>query len=180
MRRFVSVLVVGAVVVAVGCDKKPDGAAASTTTTTSDLQPTKYAPATFPAKGSKPTTMMAVKGGTGSTVPGASSKRLSERGTDRQMRKLAVVDKADCTTAPDNSAECDANSMYYCDDQQLWVVDCDAEAKFGGVNSGSCYEAEAFTECLGCDKASDGSQACCDFEMTVCCDPSGACYSPKG
>ncbi len=180
MRRFVSVLVVGAVVVAVGCDKKPDGAAASTTTTTSDLQPTKYAPATFPAKGSKPATMMAVKGGTGSNVPGANSKRLSERGTDRQMRKPAMVDKADCTTAPDNSAECDGNNLYYCDDQQLWVVDCDAEAKFGGVAGGSCYEAETFTECLGCDKASDGSQTCCDFEMTVCCDPSGACYSPKG
>jgi hypothetical protein len=187
MRRWVSVLVLGAFVVAAGCDDKrskggdPAAAApASSTTTTSVLQPTKYVPATFPARGTRATTSRAVRGGTGTTVPDATSKKLSERGTDREIRKPATVDKADCNTAPDNAAECDGNQMFYCDDQRLWVVDCDAEAKFGGVSSGSCFEAETFTECLGCDKTSDGSQACCDFEMTVCCDPSGACYSPKG
>jgi hypothetical protein len=184
MRRLVSVVLVGVVVVAAGCDdkKSKDGAApvSSATTTTSVLQATKYEPATFPAKGSKPTTGRAVKGGTGATVPDATSKRLSERGTDRAMRKPALVDKVDCNTVPDNAAECDGSQMFYCDDQRLWVVDCDAEAKFGGVSTGSCFEAETFTECLGCDKASDGSSACCDFEMTVCCDTGGACYSPKG
>jgi hypothetical protein len=186
MRRSVIVLVLGAVVMAAGCDDKKsaggdtNAAPVSSATTTSVLQATKYEPATFPAKGTKPTISRAVKGGTGGTTPDANSKRLSERGTDRQMRKPALVDKVDCNTVPDNAAECDGNQMFYCDDRRLWVVDCDAEAKFGGVSSGSCFEGETFTECLGCDKASDGSAACCDFEMTVCCDASGACYSPKG
>ena len=185
MRRWISVLVVGAAfVAAAGCDDKKssgsDQAAMSNPTTTSALQATKYDPATFPAKGSKPTITRAIKGGSGPTVPDANSKRLSERGTDRQMREPAKVDAVDCSKVPDNAAECDGNKMYYCDDQKLWVVNCDAEAKFGGVGSGGCFEAETFTECLGCGKAADGSDACCDFEMTVCCDASGACYSPKG
>jgi hypothetical protein len=181
----VAVVALGAFVVAAGCeDKKPSGgntnaAPASSTTTTSTLQPTKYLPTTFPARGAKPAITRAVKGGTGVTLPDATSKRLSERGTDRQMRKPALVDKVDCNVVPDNAAECDGNQMFFCDDQRLWVVDCDAEAKFGGASSGSCFEAETFTECLGCDKASDGSTACCDFEMTVCCDEGGSCYSPK-
>ena len=153
-------------------------AVSSTTTTTSALMPTIYNKALFPAKGNHPVTTTAKRGGSGPVRPSASSKKLSERGTDRQMRQPATVDMVDCNAAPDNSAECDGDKMYYCDDQQLWQVDCNAEAKQGGVANGSCFEAETFTECLGCDTTQDGSAACCDFQMTVCCDKDGACYSP--
>jgi len=37
------------------------------------------------------------------------------------MRHHAKVDVADCTKLPDNAAECNANEMYFCDDQKLWV-----------------------------------------------------------
>jgi hypothetical protein len=140
--------------------------------------PTSYDKAKFPAKGTHTVTTTAKRGGSGATTPSATSKRLSERGTDRQMRQPATVDMVDCTTAPDNVAECNGDSMYYCDDKALWKVDCNAEAKQGGVAGGSCFEAETFTECLGCDTASDGSTTCCDFQMTVCCDKDGACFSP--
>jgi hypothetical protein len=173
-----------ALAISIGCSKSdapPSGGAAtaSSATTTSALLPTTYSKALFPAKGTHPVTTTAKRGGSGPTRPSNLSKRLSERGTDRQMRVPATVDIVDCNAAVDNAAECDGDNMYYCDDQQLWKVDCNAEAQHGGVAGGGCFEAETFTECLGCDTAADGSQACCDFEMTVCCDKDGSCYSPK-
>jgi hypothetical protein len=184
MRRALFTLaVVGAVCTVAACDKKSDTssspAASATVTSESTLQPVKYDKSKFPARGTHPISAKAIKGGTGPTAPNAMSKKLSEKGTDREMRKPARVDMADCTKQPDNAAECDGDSMYYCDDQRLWVVDCNAEAKFGGVDNGSCFEADTFTECLGCGAATDSSTVCCDFEMTVCCDQGGACYSPK-
>lgn len=174
--------------ISVGCSK-PDApssgspastaTAVSSATTTSALLATSYNKAQFPAKGTHPITSTAKRGGSGPTRPSATSKRLSERGTDREMRQPATVDIVDCSAAPDNVAECDGDKLYYCDDKQLWAVDCNAEAKQGGVASGGCFEAETFTECLGCDATADGSQACCDFQMTVCCDKDGSCYSPK-
>jgi hypothetical protein len=189
MGRWLAVaFVAGGLVVALACDKKSDapaGAGASAgpsaaSSASSTLAPVKYDKSKFPAKGTHATISMATKGGSGATRPGPTSKRLPEAGTDREMRKPATIDMVDCTTVADNAAECDGSKMYFCDDQKLWVVDCDAEAKFGGVAAGNCFEADNFTECLGCDTASDGSSVCCDFLMTVCCDGSGACYSPKG
>jgi hypothetical protein len=174
---FVVVSVVGVVVASAGCTKKAEGGGAAEPA--SVLQPTVYNKATFPARGTKPITGRAVRGGTPPTAPNNMSKKLSERGTDREMRKPAKADMADCKIVPDNSAECDGDTMYYCDEQKLWMVDCNAEAKMGGVGSGSCFEAETFTECLGCDKTADGTDACCDFAMSVCCDKDGNCYSPK-
>lgn len=177
-----------ALAVSIGCSKSEapssGGAAATSTavssaTTTSALLPTTYNKAQFPAKGTRPVTTTAKRGGSGATRPSATSKKLSERGTDRESRQPATVDMVDCNAAPDNAAECDGDKLYYCDDKQLWQVDCNTEAKQGGVASGGCFEAETFTECLGCDATADGSQACCDFEMTVCCDKDGSCYSPK-
>jgi hypothetical protein len=174
--------------VSIGCSKSDapssGGGAAATTavssaTTTSALLPTTYNKAQFPAKGTRPVTTTAKRGGSGPTRPSNLSKKLSERGTDRESRTPATVDMVDCNAAVDNAAECDGDKMFYCDDQQLWQVDCNAEAQHGGVASGGCFEAETFTECLGCDVTADGSQACCDFEMTVCCDKDGSCYSPK-
>jgi hypothetical protein len=161
------------------CDKKPttDDTAAATS---SDPTYPKIVYTKKPAgKGTHAVTQTAKRGGSGATAPNAGSLRTPEPSTDRQMRKRARVDLADCKTLPDNAAECDGNSIYFCDDQRLWVVDCDAEAKFSGVASGSCFEGEKFTDCLGCDTADDGSTVCCDFEMTVCCSSTGdACWSP--
>ena len=175
--RSIGIALAGSLLIFVACDKKSD-TPTDTTTTTSTLQTINYNKKP-PGHGSRATTQHAVKGGTGATRPTASSPKMPEAWTDRQMRKPASVDMVDCTKLPDNSAECDGNNLYYCDDQKLWTVDCDAEAKFGGVATGSCFEGESFTNCLGCDAADDGSTACCDFQMNVCCDKDGNCYSPK-
>jgi hypothetical protein len=176
--RLITLAVAGSFVLIVACDKK-SAPATDTATTTSNLQQINYTKK-LPSKGTKPTTQHAIKGGTGDNRPSPNSAATSEAATDRQSRKEAKVDMVDCTKLPDNSAECDGTKFYFCDDKALWYVDCDAEAKFGGVAAGSCYEGEKFIDCLGCDAADDGSQACCDFQMTVCCDKDGNCYSPKG
>jgi hypothetical protein len=166
--------------IVLACDKKPstDSTAASSSAGDSTLNPINYQKKP-PGKGTHPVTQKAVKGGSGPTVPGPTSLRTPEPSTDRQMRKHARADLADCNVLPDNAAECDGASIYFCDDKKLWVVDCDAEAKFSGVKGGSCFEGEKFVDCLGCDTADDGTQACCDFEMTVCCNDAGDCWSPK-
>ena len=184
--RFVVVVSAASLTfVATACSKTDassggSAATAGSATTTSALVAVTYNKSTFPPKGTHAVTTTAHRGGTGGIRPATDSKKLTEHGTDRMMRQPATADVVDCTKTPDNAAECDGDKMYYCDDQQLWMVDCNAEAKQGGVAGGSCFEAETFTECLGCDTASDGSSVCCDFEMSVCCDKDGACYSPKG
>ena len=181
MRILPAVSLVAAIAIAAACDKKPttdSSAATAASGGESTLGPISYSKKP-PGKGSRPVTQKAIKGGSGATAPNASSLRTPEPSTDRQMRKHARVDLADCTKLPDNAAECDGKDMYFCDDQKLWVVDCDAEAKFSGVSSGSCFEGEHFIDCLGCTTADDGTQACCDFEMTECCNDAGDCWSPK-
>lgn len=150
-----------------------------TTQTTSTLTEVKYS-AKVPARGTKPATQKAVKGGAGGTTPTVASQKLSEASTDRQVRKPAKADLADCKALPDNAAECEGQNLYFCDDQKLWLVDCDAEAKLGGASAGSCFEGEKFIDCLGKTTADDSSEVWCDFQSTVCCDKDGACYSPKG
>ncbi len=54
-----------------------------------------------------------------------------------------------------------------------------AVGKLSGLSGGACFEGEKFIDCLGCDKADDGTDACCDYQMSVCCDKDGNCYSPK-
>jgi hypothetical protein len=173
MRRIASVLVVSILCI-VACKKEDPGTTAST-----NLTSVKYQSDKLPARGTKPIMEHAVKGGSGKTAPGADSKLAYEEDTDRDMRKLANVDKVDCPNLPDNVAECEGDKFYYCDDKKLWVVDCANEAKMGGASSGSCFEGENFVDCLGCAPATDGSQVCCDFSQTICCDKDGACYSPK-
>jgi hypothetical protein len=134
----------------------------------------------MPGKGSRAVTQKAVRGGGGDTRPSANSTSISEKGTDRAIRKHADVDKIDCTAANMNlKAECDGTSLYFCSGQKLWLVECDREAKLSGLAGGACFEGEKFIDCLGCDKADDGTDACCDFQMSVCCDKDGNCYSPK-
>jgi hypothetical protein len=166
------------------CDKTPApdnttaAPSASASAGTSTLQNITYT-TKIPGRGTRPITQQAIRGGAGATIPSNASAKTSEASTDRQMRKHAKVDMADCTKLPDNAAECDGNNLYFCDDQRLWVVDCDAEAKFGGATSGACFEGEKFIDCAGCNKADDGSDVCCDSQMNTCCDSKGACYSPK-
>ena len=171
-----SVSVACSLVVLSGCSKtSPD---VDTTQTTSTLTDVKYA-AKIPARGTKPASQKAIKGGSGSTAPAVASQKLSEASTDRQVRKNAKADVADCKALPDNAAECDGNTLYFCDDQKLWMVDCDAEAKLGGASAGACFEGEKFIDCLGKTTADDNSEVWCDFQTSVCCDKDGTCYSPK-
>ncbi len=175
--KSVIIITAGSVVTLLGCSKPaPD---VDTTQTTSVLQEVKYT-AKVPARGTKPATQKAIKGGTGATTPVVASQKLSEASTDRQVRKPAKADMADCTKLPDNAAECEGQNLYFCDDAKLWVVDCDAEAKLGGASAGSCFEGEKFIDCLGKTTAADASEVWCDFQTTVCCDKDGGCYSPKG
>ena len=136
----------------------------------------------YPSRGTKPVTQTAVKGGSGDSRPTGRSSVASEISTDREFRKAATAGTIDCSAKNmDKKAECDQNDFYYCDDNKLWVVNCDAEAKQGGATTGSCYEGEHFIDCLGCGQADDKSTVCCDFQMKVCCSPDGSnCYSPKG
>jgi hypothetical protein len=184
MRFLSAVTLAFVVVVAAACDKKsssdpaPASSAASAGSSASTLTAINYSK-TPPGKGTRPLMQKAIRGGSGATTPNAKSLRTVEASTDRQMRKPASVDLADCTQLPDNAAECNGKDMYFCDDSKLWVVDCDAESKFSGVSGGSCFEGERFVDCLGCTTADDGTQACCDFEMTVCCNDAGDCWNPK-
>jgi hypothetical protein len=148
-------------------------------TTTSTLTSVKYLSDKLPARGTKPVIQHATRGGSGDTLPSATSRTADEEDTDRQSRKLANIDKVDCAKLPDNVGECDGEKFYFCDDKQLWVVDCNAEAKTGGASDGSCFEAEKLVDCLGCGQATDGTHVCCDFSQTVCCGDDGSCYSPK-
>jgi len=161
----------------VACRTKED--AAPTPVATSTLNAVKYVSDKLPARGTKPVTQHATRGGSGDTLPSSTSRTADEEDTDRQTRKLANVDKVDCSKLPDNVGECNGDSFYFCDDKQLWVVDCKAEAKMGGASDGSCFEGEKLIDCLGCGQATDGTHVCCDFSQTVCCGDDGNCYSPK-
>lgn len=160
-----------------GCRTKES--VADKTVATSTLTSVKYESSNLPARGTKAITQHATRGGTGDTLPTATSRTADEEDTDRQSRQLASIDKVDCAKLPDNVGECDGDKFYFCDDKQLWVTDCKAEAKMGGAADGSCYEGEKFIDCLGCGQAADGTHVCCDFSKTVCCGDDGACYSPK-
>lgn len=177
--RIATAVTLSALVAVAACDKKSssESSAASAGSAESVLKQISYDKKP-PGRGNRPVTQKAFMGGQGATLPNAQSLRTPEPSTDRQMRHRARA-SADCRKLPDNAAECDGKTMYFCDDQQLWTVDCDAEAKFSGVQSGSCFEGEKFVDCLGCTTADDGTQTCCDFAMTVCCTPQGDCYSPK-
>lgn len=170
--RSLAIVLAAATLVAVSCKKEePAG--------TSTLTSVKYASDKLPARGAKPIAEHAVKGGSGLNQPNPESHLAYEGDTDRDMRKLAAIDKVDCASLPDNVAECEGEKFYYCDDKKLWVVDCAAEAKMGGAQSGSCWEGENFVDCLGCGTATDGTHVCCDFSQTVCCLDDGSCYMPK-
>lgn len=177
----VAVVLLVAGLIGIACDKG-DAAAPPAPSASAGLGhtvPIKYSTA-LPSRGARPAIDKAIRGGSGSTLPVPDSRRLSEVSTDRQMRKAAIVDKVDCKNpAMDNAAECDGDQMFFCDDLALWVVNCNDEAKFGGQSGGSCFEAEKFIDCLGCGKADDGTDTCCDFRMTTCCGADGTCYSAK-
>ncbi len=171
------ILSVVSVATLLACSKT--GPEVDTAQTTSTLAEVKYT-GKVPARGTKPATQKAMKGGAGGTTPAVASQKLSEASTDRQVRKPAKADVADCKTLPDNAAECEGGNLYFCDDAKLWVVDCDTEAKLGGASAGACFEGEKFIDCLGKTTADDASEVWCDFQTTVCCDKDGSCYSPKG
>jgi hypothetical protein len=196
-RSVVACAFAGFVVVAVACNKGSGsdgsgGSAATATTsaaaatsggskpapaTSSATTPVKYSK--VPSKGTHPATQTAKKGGAGGTQVSGTSLTISEKSTDREFRKEAKAGTIDCSAGNmDNKAECDQNDLYYCDDSRLWVVDCDKEAKNGGADNGSCFEGEKFIDCLGCAKADDGTNVCCDFQMTVCCTDDGNCFKP--
>jgi hypothetical protein len=178
----ISVAAASVLLLIAGCDKHegasgtaPVASAAASGTT----GPIHYS-SRLPGKGKHALLGRGIRGGSGDSRPTINSKRLSEASTDRQLRKPALADKVDCAPASmDNAAECDGTSMYFCDDNALWVISCSEEAQLSGLENGSCFEGETFTDCLGCGKADDGTDVCCDFQLTKCCATDGTCYDPK-
>ncbi len=177
-KRWVVLLGLGALA---ACEKTKgsETADAAAPVASSDLTNVKYAGDKLPPHGTKPIVQHAKRGGSGDTAPTASSRRADEEDTNRQSRKLASLPNVDCTKLPDNVGECDGNNFFFCDDKQLWVTDCNAEAKLGGAVDGACFEGEKLVDCLGCGTATDGARVCCDFSQTICCDATGDCWTPK-
>jgi hypothetical protein len=114
-----ALLLVGLSLLGLACKTKED---ATPEQFVSILMNVKYQSDKLPARGTKPVTQHATRGGTGDTLPTATSRTADEEDTDRQSRKLANIDKVDCTKLPDNVGECDGDNFYFCDDKQLWVT----------------------------------------------------------
>lgn len=121
------------------------------------------------------------RGGGGTTRPVASSNKTSTTTAGLGDAVDPAPDPDPCDGLPDRTAECDGKKLYYCQDHNLNVVDCNATAKSASYGSGDCVEAPAdhITDCLGCDVDDDGSALCCDFGGTICCDDKGNCFDPK-
>ncbi|MBT9555951.1 MAG: hypothetical protein IV100_07980 [Myxococcales bacterium] len=114
------------------------------------------------------------KGGTDGSDPSAESQfktTFSETAEE--------VDDPDgvCEDAPDLVAECSSESeVRYCEEETLFVDDCDAFADSLGYESGACFETEVSTDCFVCDSAEVGSRICCAADLSVCCDDNGDCF----
>lgn len=149
-------------------------------------KPTATAKAATPAKtkrtkaGSKPLGH-GNRGGSGSSRPQSSSSKTSSTSAGLGDPVDPPPDPDPCDGLPDREAECDGKKLYYCQDHNLSVVNCDTVAKQAAYTSGDCVEAPSdhITDCLGCDVDSDGSVLCCDFGGTICCDEKGDCFDPK-
>jgi hypothetical protein len=162
------------------CDKKDPQSTTTAPSGSGGTQQQSANKAKVPSKGKNAITQHAQKGGSGSTKPSKDSATTSEVATDnKKARKEATMDEVDCATLPDNTAECDGTSFYFCDDKKLWVVDCNAEAKNLDMSSGSCFEGDKFIDCLACDKADDGDEVCCNVDNSVCCDHDD-CWNGQG
>ncbi len=130
--------------------------------------------------GSKPIGQ-AVRGGAGGSRPAASSNKTSSTTAGLGDLVSPAPDPDPCDGLPDREAECDGKKLYYCQDHNLMVTDCNASAKAASYTSGDCVEAPSdhITDCLGCDVNDDGEALCCDFGNTICCDNNGSCFDPR-
>jgi len=172
-------------------DPKPVAATAPTPTveaapSASAAKPLASAKPATPAKtkrtkaGAKPLGK-GTKGGSGGSRPTASSNKTSSTTAGLGDDVDPAPDPDPCENQPDRVAECDGKKLYYCQDHDLMVVNCDSVAKQASYTSGDCVEAPSdhITDCLGCDVDDDGSVLCCDFGGTICCDDKGNCFDPK-
>jgi len=173
-------MAVAAAALVAACDKKDPQSSTTGANSAGGTQQQSAKKAKVPAKGKSAVTQHAQKGGSGSTKPSKESATTSEVATDnKKARKEADVDEVDCADLADNTAECDGDKFYFCDDKKLWVVDCQAEAKNLDMSSGSCFEGDKFIDCLACDKAEDGTDVCCNVDNSVCCDHDD-CWNGQG
>ncbi|MFO0549059.1 MAG: hypothetical protein U0271_11780 [Polyangiaceae bacterium] len=134
----------------------------------------------LPKKGAGKSAGKGKKGGDGSKTPKADDKKAPAATTGATDKKKVdpPAEGNPCESVPDGTASCDGNSVYFCAEKQLYQVDCDAHAKEAGFDSGTCFETDGVTDCLGCGQT-EGGVVCCDASGTICCDEEGNCVAPE-
>lgn len=124
------------------------------------------------------------KGGDEDDKPSKSSKKASSKTLKSDDKKKPpasdkVAKEHPCDDAPEGAAECHGDTVYFCEDKELYFVDCHKFAQALDLTGGTCFETEEETDCMACQVDDDGATECCDFNLTVCCDGNGNCYDPK-
>ena len=175
-------------IVAAGCGKDTSAAPApSAASTAAAAKPgdnnkpasdtKKKLPSKTAAKGDK---IEGKKGGSGESKPAAGSHKASDKTVNASQRKK-VDDPADpCEKLPDGVAECAGNTLLFCDDKELWSLDCSVlmPAAYPDLfSTGTCYETPTLTDCMGAGVADDGYVDVCTSDLSLCCDDSGDCYA---
>lgn len=119
------------------------------------------------------------RGGTGASRPSSASLNKTSSRT-MGLGDAVTVDPDPCDSLPDRVAECDGKKIYYCQDHNLEMLDCNKTAQAADYTSGDCFESDSakIADCLGCDVDDDGSVLCCDFGGLICCDDKGNCFDP--
>jgi hypothetical protein len=166
-----AVLVATSVAIA-GCskDEKKEASAQTTSASTSGK---KKLPSRSASKGKQ----SGKKGGAGTDKPNAQSHKASSSTANATQRKKQEGDNP-CTDLPDGVAECHGDTLFVCDDKELWAIDCNGlmtAAHPDLFTGGSCYETDTVTDCFGAGVADDGVVEACTSDLSLCCDEVGNC-----
>jgi hypothetical protein len=174
---------------AAGCGKDSSAAPAGTSAPAAAPKPSdkpnakpasdakKKLPPKTAAKGDK---VEGKKGGAGEKKPSAGSHKAADKTINASQRKK-VDDQGDpCESLPDGVAECAGDTLFFCDDKELWALDCATlmPAAYPELfSAGTCYETPTLTDCMGAGLAEDGYVDVCTSDLSLCCDDSGDCYT---
>jgi hypothetical protein len=160
-------------------EKKPaasNAQPATTSTAAAKKGDKKKLPPKTAAKG--PTTH-GKKGGDGASKPTDKSHKAPQATVSSD--KKHKVESADhpCEHAPDGAAECKGDELHFCAGKELWAVDCNTLMTAVHpelFTSGSCYETDAITDCMGLGPSEDDQTVACSSDLSTCCAEDGTCY----
>lgn len=180
LRRLALSLILPVALVAVACskeEKKSEPAAAASAAAKKNDK--KKLPAKTAAKDKK----QGKKGGDDKTQkPTAASHHASTSTTasDRRHKVESAAAEHPCDQVPDGAAECHGSELVFCSGKDLWAVDCNGlmtAAHPELFDSGTCYETDTVTDCLGLGVTDDGQSAACTSDLDLCCTEDGSCYT---